>query len=108
MLVQKQIDLLYEGSPIEFTKSELDALEAGSYKDLAEQITERFPEFKDIIDSGGFIRCGWDGSDETESKIKEETKATIRCIPFDENPKNLNCIYSGGPAKHEVIYAKAY
>ena len=44
----------------------------------------------------------------SKSKIKEDTIETIRCIPFDENPKNLNCIYSGGPAKHEVIYAKAY
>jgi prolyl-tRNA synthetase len=40
--------------------------------------------------------------------VKDETKATIRCIPFDEQTKGLKCIYSGKPAKHEVIYAKAY
>ena len=67
-----------------------------------------YDEFKQIIDSGGFIRCGWDGTEETEIIIKEQTKATIRCIPFDENPENLTCVYSDKPAKHEVIYAKAY
>ena len=65
-------------------------------------------EFKSKIDQGGFVKCGWDGTDESEMKIKNETKATIRCIPFDENPKGLNCIFSGSPAKHEVIFAKAY
>ena len=67
-----------------------------------------YDDFKQIINSGGFIRCGWDGTEETELKIKEQTKATIRCIPFNENPINLTCVYSGKPAKHEVIYAKAY
>ena len=68
-----------------------------------------YTEFKDVIkNKGGFIRCGWDGSSETEATIKNETKATIRVIPFDENIKGLNCIFSGKPAKHEVIFAKAY
>ena len=69
---------------------------------------ENYNEFKDIIKQGGFVRCGWDGSQKTELKIKEETKATIRCIPFDEKPEGLTCVYSGELAKHEVIYAKAY
>ena len=68
-----------------------------------------YDDFKKIIgETGGFIRCGWDGTKKTEQAIKDETKATIRVIPFDENPKNLLCIYSGKPAKHEVIFAKAY
>ena len=67
-----------------------------------------YNEFKKIIKSGGFVRCGWDGMPDTESNIKNDTKATIRCIPFDENIKGLKCILSGKPAKHEVIYAKAY
>ena len=68
-----------------------------------------YDDFKKIIrESGGFIRCGWDGTKKTERAIKDETKATIRVIPFDENSKNLLCIYSGKPAKHEVIFAKAY
>ena len=70
---------------------------------------DNFDDFKKIAkETGGFIRCGWDGTKETEQAIKDETKATIRVIPFDENPKKLVCIYSGKPAKHEVIFAKAY
>ena len=69
---------------------------------------ENYNEFKDIIKKGGFVKCGWDGNQKTEQKIKEETKATIRCIPFDEKPEGLTCVYSGELAKHEVIYAKAY
>ena len=67
-----------------------------------------YKELKDVIEKGGFVRCGWDGTNETEAKVKEETRATIRCIPSDENPKGLTCVFSGNPAKHEVIYAKAY
>ena len=68
-----------------------------------------YEEFRDVIaNKGGFVRCGWDGTEETESAIKEETKATIRCIPFDGNPEGLTCIYSGKPARYEVIFAKAY
>jgi prolyl-tRNA synthetase len=70
--------------------------------------TDSYDEFKKIIKDGGFIRCGWDGTSETELKIKEETGATARIIPFDENAKNLKCIYTGKPAKHEIIFAKAY
>lgn len=69
---------------------------------------DSYVEFKKIIDEGGFVRCGWDGTSETELKIKDETGATTRVIPFDENPKDLKCIYTGNPSKHEVIFAKAY
>ncbi|NQT97491.1 MAG: proline--tRNA ligase [Candidatus Marinimicrobia bacterium] len=68
-----------------------------------------YAEFKDIIaNQGGFIRCGWDGTTETEMLIKNETKATIRLILPDEQIAGLKCIYSGQPARHEVIFAKAY
>ena len=67
-----------------------------------------YTEFKKIIKEGGFVRCGWDGSEETEAQIKEETKASIRCIPFDENPDGLTCIFSSRVAEHEAIFAKAY
>ena len=69
---------------------------------------DSYDEFKKIINNGGFIRCGWDGTSETELKIKEETGATTRVIPFDENPKDLKCIYTGKLAKHEVVFAKSY
>ena len=65
-------------------------------------------DLKMLIKKGGFVRCGWDGTRETEDKIKQDTKATIRCIPFDENIKNMHCIYSNAPAKHEVLFARSY
>ncbi|MBR5146766.1 MAG: proline--tRNA ligase, partial [Bacteroidales bacterium] len=50
----------------------------------------------------------WDGTPETEQKIKDETKATIRCIPLDDDFEDGNCIYSGQPSKRRVIFARAY
>ena len=70
--------------------------------------TESYNEFKSILDNGGFIRCGWDGCSDTEASVKTETKATIRCILSDSPVQEKKCIYSGKPAKYEVIYAKAY
>ena len=67
-----------------------------------------YEEFKKLMNKGAFINCGWDGDPKTELKIKEETKATIRCIPIKQNIKNLNCIYSSKKAKYQVIFAKAY
>jgi len=67
-----------------------------------------YEEFKSLIENGGFIRCGWDGNPESEAAIKKETKATIRCILLDEKITDKKCVYSGNPAKHEVIFARAY
>ncbi len=69
---------------------------------------DTYSEFQTMIEKGGFITCGWDGTRETESLIKQETKATIRCIPFNQNLKDLKCIYSNKPAKYEVVFARAY
>ena len=69
---------------------------------------QNYEEFKTIINTGGFIKCGWDGNPQTEAKIKSETNATIRCIPMNQEFDNLNCIYSSKPAKYQVIFAKAY
>ena len=69
---------------------------------------DSYTEFKNLIEKGGFIRCGWDGNPDSEAKIKEETKATIRCILLNEKIKEKNCIYSGNPAKYKVIFARAY
>ena len=69
---------------------------------------DTYSEFKSVIDQGGFIKCGWDGEKETEALIKQETKATIRCIPFNQDTSQLKCIYSNKPAKYEVIFARAY
>ena len=68
-----------------------------------------YDEFKNILkNKGGFLQCGWDGEKISEAKIKEDTKATIRCILTEEKAEGINCVYSGNPAKHIVIFAKAY
>ncbi len=65
-------------------------------------------EFKAKIEDGGFVLAHWDGTAETEDKIKEETKATIRCIPLDSKHEPGQCILSGKPSERKVIFAKAY
>lgn len=71
--------------------------------------TDSWKEFLEIIDKqGGFILAHWDGTAETEEKIKEETKATIRCIPFDSPEEEGICIYSGKPSKRRVLFARSY
>ena len=67
-----------------------------------------YEDLKRIIKKGGFVRCGWDGSIKTESIIKQETKATIRCILRNQNISDKKCVYSGLKAKYNVIIAKAY
>ena len=70
---------------------------------------DSFENFSNILSSENkFIKAYWDGSDETELKIKEETKATIRCIIDDVDDNTTKCIYSNKPAKHLVVFAKAY
>ena len=69
---------------------------------------DTYDEFKSLIEAGGFIQCGWDGNADSETAVKSETKATIRCILQDENVDDLLCIYSGNPAKYKVIFARAY
>jgi len=83
--------------------------QAKDFQDANTNRVDNYGDFKEIISNdGGYIRCGWDGSPETEDAIKNETKATIRCIPFDSDPSGLTCIYSGKEAQHEVVFAKAY
>ena len=70
---------------------------------------DSWEEFKDIIENkGGFIYAHWDGTVETEEKIKEETKATIRTIPLDSKKDYGQCIYTGKPSNGRVLFAKAY
>ena len=82
--------------------------QARDFRDKNTHIVQDYEDFKSIISKGGFVRCGWDGNPETEAKIKQDTRATIRCIPFDEDPEKLICVFTGQKAKHEVIFAKAY
>jgi prolyl-tRNA synthetase len=77
-----------------------------------ESVTTRvdsFDEFKKVLDDkGGFVLAHWDGTTETEAAIKEETKATIRCIPLDAVEEKGACIYSGKPSDKRVLFARAY
>ncbi|MGB2244453.1 MAG: proline--tRNA ligase [Flavobacteriaceae bacterium] len=68
-----------------------------------------YEEFKSLIEThGGFVSAHWDGTTDTEDRIKEETKATIRCIPLNQKTEDGQCIYSGNPSKGRVLFAKAY
>ena len=67
-----------------------------------------YDEFKEEIKKGGFLLCHWDGTPETEEKIKNDTKATIRCIPFEGDHVPGTCMVTGKPSKQRVIFAIAY
>ncbi len=69
---------------------------------------DSWSDFLVQIEKGGFIKAHWDGTAETEQKIKEETKATIRQIPFDYGHEGGICIYSGKPSKGRVVFARSY
>ncbi len=69
---------------------------------------DTWDDFKEQIEKGGFLSAHWDGSRETEDRIKQETKATIRVIPFDAKEENGVCVYSGKPSSRRVIFARAY
>jgi prolyl-tRNA synthetase len=70
---------------------------------------DSWDEFLKVLDNpGGFIMAHWDGTAETEEKIKEESKATIRCIPFDSPEESGKCVYSGKPSGRRVLFARSY
>jgi len=70
---------------------------------------DTFEEFKEVLDGKtGFVLAHWDGTSETEEKIKELTKATIRCIPLDQPLEEGKCVLTGAPSKQRVLFAKAY
>jgi prolyl-tRNA synthetase len=69
---------------------------------------DSYEDFKVEIEKGGFFLAHWDGTPETEELIKQETKATIRCIPFDQVPEAGVCMVTGKPSAGRVVFAKAY
>ncbi len=70
---------------------------------------DTYEDFKKILDEkSGFVLAHWDGTPESEEKIKEETKATIRCIPLNNPQERGTCIYSGKPSTQRVLFARAY
>jgi prolyl-tRNA synthetase len=69
---------------------------------------DTYEEFKVEIEKGGFLLCHWDGTPETEERIKEETKATIRCIPLDGDKTPGKCMVTGKPSAQRVLFARSY
>ncbi|HKK41308.1 MAG TPA: proline--tRNA ligase [Bacteroidales bacterium] len=105
-----QLDKLSEHIP-----ALLDDIQKNIYNkamDFRKQNTyyvDKWVDFVNVLDTtGGFIMAHWDGTTETEEKIKEETKATIRCIPFDSPEEEGKCIYSGKPSSKRVLFARSY
>ena len=81
---------------------------AKSFRSEKTYSVDTYEEFKEKIDDGGFFLAHWDGTEETETKIKEETQATIRCIPLDRENESGFCMVTGKPSIGRVIFAKAY
>jgi prolyl-tRNA synthetase len=116
--IARRDNLTKESRPLEgiidHIKSLLDEIQANIF-DRALKFREdntfkvdSWEAFKEQIERGGFISAHWDGTAETEAKIKDETKATIRCIPLDAQPEEGKCIYSGAPSNRRVLFARAY
>jgi prolyl-tRNA synthetase len=99
---------------VDHIKTLLDEIQANIYQKaitFREANTFRvdtWDEFKEQIELGGFLLAHWDGTPETEEKIKDETKATIRCIPLDAPEEAGTCVYSGNQSSKRVIFARAY
>ena len=97
-----------------YIKNLLDDIQANIYKKAfdfraKQTITvETYEEFKEKIEEGVFILAHWDGTTETEEKVKAETKATIRCIPLEGDKTPGKCMVTGKPSAQRVIFARAY
>ena len=99
---------------VEYVKQLLEDIQqnifekARKYRDDHVYVCENYEEFKERVKDGGFFLCHWDGTEETEAKIKEETQATIRCVPYAcEQTPGVDMV-SGKPAKYRVIIARSY
>ncbi len=116
--VARRDTLTKESLPLEgivgHIRTLLDEIQANIYQKalkFREENTFRvdsWDEFKAQIEVGGFISAHWDGTAETEEKIKDETKATIRCIPLEAEEEEGKCVFSGRPSNKRVIFARAY
>ena len=116
--VARRDTLSKESKPIEgiadYVAGLLDEIQTNIYQkalNFREENTftvETWDEFKAQIEKGGFILAHWDGTSETEEAIKTETKATIRCIPFNSIEQTGNCVYSGKESAKRVVFARAY
>jgi len=104
--------------PLDAAPRQIDALlrdiqknlfeRAKKYRDANIRTANSYDEFKQMIEEPGFLWAHWDGSRDTEDRIQEETKATIRCIPFDGPKEPGHCIVTGKPSAQRVVFARAY
>jgi prolyl-tRNA synthetase len=108
-------EVVLKGEIVNYVQNLLEEMQASLYNKALEyrnsHITEvnSFDEFKDVLENkGGFVAAHWDGTTETEEKIKELTKATIRCIALDRAEEAGSCVFTGAPSKGRVLFAKAY
>jgi prolyl-tRNA synthetase len=116
--VARRDNLSKETRPLEgiatYVKDLLNEIQESIYQKALEFRKENsfevntWNEFTEQIEKGGFLHCHWDGTSETEEKIKELTKATIRCIPLDAKEEEGTCILTGKPSSKRVIFARAY
>jgi prolyl-tRNA synthetase len=116
--VARRDNLTKEARPLEgivdYIKDLLDEIQINLFeraRTFREENTfkvDSWDGFKEQIEKGGFILAHWDGTAETEEKIKDETKATIRCIPLDAPEEEGKCVYTGSPSNKRVIFARAY
>lgn len=99
---------------VEHVKMLLDEMQANIYKkalafrEANTFIVDTWDEFRDRIEKGGFLMAHWDGTAETEEAIKNETKATIRCIPLNSVEESGRCVFSGRESAKRVVFARAY
>jgi len=100
--LDEKIENLLEKIQDNIFQKALSFRESHTYK------VDSWDEFKEKIEAGGFVWAHWDGTVETEQKIKEETKATIRLIPIDGEKESGKCVYSGNPSERRVVFAKSY
>ncbi|MEG1088416.1 MAG: proline--tRNA ligase [Bacteroidales bacterium] len=118
--VARRDTLTKEVLPIENLESHIFSLmdiiqeniynKALNFREKNTRNVDTWEEFKVEIEKGGFLMCHWDGTTQTEEKIKDETKATIRCIPIDTDVviEEGKCVYSGKPSHQRVIFARSY
>ncbi|MFT5640594.1 MAG: prolyl-tRNA synthetase [Cyclobacteriaceae bacterium] len=111
----KEKSIIQQSEAVEYITNLLEEIQiniyskALSYKEQMTSSVDTWAEFKSQIKGeGGFVYAHWDGTSETEEKIKNQTKATIRCIPLDAEPEAGKCIFTGNPSTQRVLFAKAY
>jgi prolyl-tRNA synthetase len=99
---------------VEYVKNLLDDIQkcifekARKFRDEHVFVCDNYDEFKERVKDGGFFLCHWDGTPETEARIKEETQATIRCVPFAYEQTPGVDMVTGKPSKCRVIIARSY